>query len=58
MVTQRPMQAITENDKRRLEIPASIPINGGPIRKPKKLMVDTDARAIPRQKRSDFTAAP
>ena len=34
-------------DQRRLDNSAIYPINGGPIKKPKKLMLDTKAIAIP-----------
>ena len=57
MVTLRPITAITANDNLRLDIPASIPINGGPVRKPKKLMVDTDASATPGDNIFDLPAA-
>ena len=42
-----PIIAITTKEMRRLEIPAIIPINGGPIRKPKKPIVETAAMATP-----------
>ena len=42
-----PITAITTKEMRRLEIPAIIPIKGGPIRKPKKPIVDTAAIATP-----------
>jgi hypothetical protein len=56
-VTANPIKAITANDKRRLDIPASKPIRGGPIRNPKKLIVDTDANAIPGDSFFDLPAA-
>ncbi len=51
------MNAITEKDNLRLETPAKIPINGGPMRKPKKLIVETAASAIPGDSVFDFPAA-
>lgn len=51
------MKAITAKDNLRLEIPANMPISGGPKRKPKKLIVETEASAIPGDNIFDFPAA-
>ena len=55
--TLKPIRAITAKDNRKLDIPASTPISGGPIKNPKKLMVDTDARAMPGDNIFDLPAA-
>lgn len=55
--THNPITAITAKDKRRLETPARMPISGGPIKKPRKLMADTDASAMPGDIFFDFPAA-
>lgn len=55
--TLNPIRAITAKDKRKPDIPASTPTSGGPIRNPKKLMVDTDARAMPGDSIFDLPAA-
>jgi hypothetical protein len=55
--TLNPIAAMTTKDIRRLEMPAIIPINGGPIKKPKKPMVETAAIATPADITFDLPAA-
>ena len=55
-VTESPMHAISASDQRRLDACAMKPISGGPIRKPKKPIVETVAIAIPELILRDFPA--
>jgi len=45
--TLRPITAIKRKEIRRLDKPAINPISGGPIKKPRKPIVDTAAMATP-----------
>src|SRR3712207_1491167 len=49
--------AIIKKDTRKLVAPATKPIRGGPIKKPKKPMVDTAAKATPGDNTFDLPAA-
>ena len=55
--THNPIAAITTKEIRRLERPAIIPISGGPIKKPKKPIVETAAMATPADITLDLPAA-
>src|SRR5437763_248024 len=57
MITIKPMMAMIRNDMRRLKIPATIPMSGGPTRKPRNPMLETAASAIPGDRREDFPAS-
>ena len=52
-----PIAAIIKKETLKLEIPATNPIKGGPMRKPKKPMVETAVIAIPTSSFFDFPAA-
>lgn len=56
-VTHKPTTAISANENLKPENPAIIPIIGGPIKNPKKLIVDTEANALPGDVLVDFPAA-
>ena len=53
-----PRMAIKVNDQRKLIACAIKPINGGPIKKPRKPMVDTAAKAAPALIVVDLPARP
>ena len=53
-----PTNAITVKDQRRLNMPAIKPIIGGPIKKPRKPIVETAARAMPGCRVVDLPASP
>jgi hypothetical protein len=54
--TMIPITAIIRKDIRRLDNPATIPIIGGPIKNPKKPMLDTAANAMPGEMVVDLPA--
>jgi hypothetical protein len=56
--THKPIAATSANENRRLDRSAIRPISGGPSRKPKKLIDDTAASAIPADIVVDLPAAP
>src|SRR4051812_4407379 len=47
ITTISPMMAMIKKDMRRLNNPATIPMSGGPIKNPRKPMLETAASAIP-----------
>ena len=53
-----PIKAIIEKETLRSVAPATKPIKGGPIKKPKKPIVETAAIATPAESFLDFPAAP
>ena len=56
IATHNPINAIMMKDMRRLDAPATMPIRGGPIKNPKKPMLDTAASATPGDISLDFPA--
>ena len=54
----KPNKAITANDQRKLDACAIKPITGGPNKKPRKLIVETAARANSGDIVFDFPAMP
>ena len=57
-VVPSPSKAITAKDQRKLDNWAINPISGGPNKKPRKLMLETAARANPGDMVLDFPARP
>lgn len=58
IVVPKPSNAMSVNDQRKLDAWAIKPISGGPIKKPRKLMVETAASAIAEGIVVDFPASP
>lgn len=55
--TLTPIKAISVNEARKVNKPATKPITGGPIKNPTKPMVETAAKATPGDMVFDFPAA-
>ncbi len=57
IVIKTPIHAINKKEMRKLKAPAIIPIRGGPIKNPKKPILETAVNAIPGEVIFDFPAS-